>query len=154
MKLSFDLENIKKPPEKLHTCGSWEFFFSAAPTAQNSPELHFRFMNSFIQPSRVESLCTTDKYVVGIVKIGTWNWFWSIRRGYRKVLQFITIFSLHVIDWQMQDRMKPCQNPDKYIVAFLIFNASSKKLSQLWNFHFWQIFYALLIVKKISARIE
>ena len=32
------------------------FFFSAAPTVQNSPELHFRFMNSFIQPSRVESL--------------------------------------------------------------------------------------------------
>ena len=33
------------------------FFLSAAPTAQNSPELHFYFINSFIQPSRVESLC-------------------------------------------------------------------------------------------------
>ena len=32
------------------------FFFSAAPTAQNSPELHFRFINSFIQPTRVGSL--------------------------------------------------------------------------------------------------
>ena len=32
------------------------FFFSAAPTVQNSPELHFRFINSFIQPSRVGSL--------------------------------------------------------------------------------------------------
>ena len=32
------------------------FFFSAAPTAQNSPELHFHFINYFIQPSRVESL--------------------------------------------------------------------------------------------------
>ena len=32
------------------------FFFSAAPTAQNSPEIHFRFINSFIQPSLVGSL--------------------------------------------------------------------------------------------------
>ena len=32
------------------------FSFSAAPTAQNSPELNFRFLNSFIQPSRVGSL--------------------------------------------------------------------------------------------------
>ena len=45
------------------------FFFSAAPTAQNSSELHFRCMNSFIQPSRVESLCTTDKYVVEVLKL-------------------------------------------------------------------------------------
>ena len=108
-------KNWKNHLKKLHSYGSWEFLFSAAPTAQNSPELHFRFMNSFKQPSRVESLFTTDKYVVGSVKIGTWNWFWSIRRGYRKVLQFITIFSLHVLDWQMQDRMNPCQNPDQYI---------------------------------------
>ena len=28
-------------------------FFSAAPTAQNSPELHFRFTNSFIQSSLI-----------------------------------------------------------------------------------------------------
>ena len=35
-------------------------FFSAAPTAQNSPELHFRFINSFIQPYLVESLPGTD----------------------------------------------------------------------------------------------
>jgi hypothetical protein len=32
----------------LHTYGSWEFFFSAAPPAQNSPELQFRFINSSI----------------------------------------------------------------------------------------------------------
>ena len=35
---------------------SEEAKFSAAPTAQNSPELHFRFINYFIQPSRVGSL--------------------------------------------------------------------------------------------------
>ena len=36
----------------------WQFgvFFSAAPTAQNIPELHFRFMNSFIPLSLVGSL--------------------------------------------------------------------------------------------------
>ena len=32
------------------------FFFSAAPTAKNGPELHIRFMNSFIQSSLLESL--------------------------------------------------------------------------------------------------
>ena len=35
------------------------FFFSAALTAQNSPELNFHFINSFIQPSLVESLIAT-----------------------------------------------------------------------------------------------
>ena len=32
------------------------FFFSAGPTAQNSPELHFRFIISFIQSSLLRSL--------------------------------------------------------------------------------------------------
>ena len=31
-------------------------FFSAAQTAQNSPELHIHFTNSFIHPSLLESL--------------------------------------------------------------------------------------------------
>ena len=34
------------------------FFFSAAPTAQNSQELHFCFINSSIQPSVVKSVLT------------------------------------------------------------------------------------------------
>ena len=34
-------------------------FFFAAPTAQNSQELHFRFMNYFIQPPCVGSLILT-----------------------------------------------------------------------------------------------
>ena len=55
------LKTLKKHSKKLHTYGSWEVFFSAAPTAQNCPELHFRFINSFIQPSRVGSLCLTNK---------------------------------------------------------------------------------------------
>ena len=46
----------KNHPKKLHTYGSWDFFFSAALTAQNSPELHFRFIFFFIQPSLLESL--------------------------------------------------------------------------------------------------
>ena len=46
----------KNHPKKLHTYSSWEFFFSAAPPAQNSPELHFRFINFSIQPSLLESL--------------------------------------------------------------------------------------------------
>ena len=40
-------------------------FFSAAPTAQNRPELHFRFINSFIQPSRVGSLILAQCNVMG-----------------------------------------------------------------------------------------
>ena len=56
------LKTLKNHPKKLHTYGSsWEFFFSAAPTAQNSPELHFRFINSFIQLSRVGSLVLNNQ---------------------------------------------------------------------------------------------
>ena len=40
----------------MHTYGSWEVFFSAASTAQNSPELHFRFINTPIQSSVLESV--------------------------------------------------------------------------------------------------
>ena len=40
----------------MHTYGSGELFFSAAPTAKNSPELHFRFINFSIHPSCVGSL--------------------------------------------------------------------------------------------------
>ena len=52
----------KKHLKKLHTYGSWEFFFSAAQTAQNNPELHFRFINSFIQSSLLRSLGLTECY--------------------------------------------------------------------------------------------
>ena len=45
---------MKKPPQKVAYLCQVGGFFSAAPTS--SPELHFRFINSFIQPSRVESL--------------------------------------------------------------------------------------------------
>ena len=54
----------KKHPKKLHTYGSWEFFLSAALTAPNSPELHFRFINSFIQPSLVGYLVCTLLMVI------------------------------------------------------------------------------------------
>ena len=35
------------------------FFFSAARTAQNSPELHFRFIDSPIQSSVLKSVLTS-----------------------------------------------------------------------------------------------
>ena len=59
--LKYFLKNEKKSgknhPKKFHTYGSWEFFsLSAALTAPNSPELHFRYINYFIQPSLLESL--------------------------------------------------------------------------------------------------
>ena len=55
-KRKFVHKKLKKPPKKLLTYSSWEVFFSAAPTAQNSPELHFCFINYFIQSSLVGSL--------------------------------------------------------------------------------------------------
>ena len=49
--------------------GSWEFFFSAAPTAQNSPELHFRFINSPIQSSVLKSVVLNEhEYLFGIIQ--------------------------------------------------------------------------------------
>jgi hypothetical protein len=51
----------------LHIYGSWEFFFFAALTAQNSPELHFRFINYFIQPSLVGSLW--ESFVIFLLTI-------------------------------------------------------------------------------------
>ena len=59
--------------KKLLTYGDWEFFFSAAPTAHNSPKLHFHFINYFIQPSRVGSLTWTIGSRSIIVKL---QWFW------------------------------------------------------------------------------
>ena len=47
---------MKKPPQKVAYLWQLGVFFSAAPTAQNSPELHFRFINSFIQLSLLRSL--------------------------------------------------------------------------------------------------
>ena len=46
----------KTTPKSCILMAARSFFFSAAPTARNSPELHFRFINSFIQPSLVGSL--------------------------------------------------------------------------------------------------
>ena len=51
----FARHKLKKISQKV-TYGNWVVFFSAAPTAQNSSELHFRFINSFIQPSLLGSL--------------------------------------------------------------------------------------------------
>ena len=53
----FAHKKLKKHPKKLHTYGSWEvFFFSAAPSAQNSPELRFHFIIFSIQSSLLGSL--------------------------------------------------------------------------------------------------
>ena len=39
------------------------YFFSVASTAQNSPELHFRFIISFIQLSLLMSLKDTKEFI-------------------------------------------------------------------------------------------
>ena len=43
----FAHKKLKKPPQKVAYL--WQFFFSAAPTAQNSPELNIRFIDYFIE---------------------------------------------------------------------------------------------------------
>jgi hypothetical protein len=57
---------LKKPPQKVAYLWQLGVFFSAAPTAQNSPEIHFRFINSFIQSSLLRSLAATRLVVVDI----------------------------------------------------------------------------------------
>ena len=59
-------KSLKKHPKNLHTYGSWEVFFSAALTAQNSPELHFRFINYFIQSSLLRSLIAGSRSTLGV----------------------------------------------------------------------------------------
>ena len=55
----FAHKKLKKPPQKVaYLWQSGGFFLSSSPTAQNSPDLHFRFIHSFIQPSLVGSLDT------------------------------------------------------------------------------------------------
>ena len=58
----FCSHKVEKPAQKVAYL--WQlgvFFFSAAPTAQYGPGLHFRFINYFIQPSLVASLVQTNK---------------------------------------------------------------------------------------------
>ena len=52
----FAHKKLKKPPQKVAYLWQLGVFFSAAPPAQNSPELYFRFMNFSFQPSLLESL--------------------------------------------------------------------------------------------------
>ena len=62
----FQLLNLRKileTPQKVAYLWQLGGFFSLQPrlpkTAQNSPELHFRFINSFIQSSLLRSLAET-----------------------------------------------------------------------------------------------
>ena len=57
-KYFFAHKKLKKPPQKVAYLWQFGGFFSA----QNSPELHFRFINSSIQPSVVESVCKYNDF--------------------------------------------------------------------------------------------
>ena len=63
------LKTQKNYPKKLYTYVSWEAFFSAAPTAQNSPELQLCFINYFIIRSLYESYSNPNKIQI---------WFYEI----------------------------------------------------------------------------
>ena len=56
------LKKLKKTPQKVAYL--WQLgvvVFSAAPTVQNSPELHFRFINYFIQSSLLWSVAVSER---------------------------------------------------------------------------------------------
>ena len=56
-------QKVEKTSQKSCILMAVRSFYSAAPTAQNSPELHFRFLNSSIQSSVLKSVwtdCTFD----------------------------------------------------------------------------------------------
>ena len=78
-------KSSKNHLKKLLTYGSWEFYFSAAPTAQNSPELYFRFINSFIQPSLVGSLLQNQTCS---------NWIW---------IELLKLFWAPYIFWSIEE---------------------------------------------------
>ena len=52
----FAHKKLNKTPQKIAYLWQLGDFFSAAPTAQNSPELHLRSINYFIQSSLLRSL--------------------------------------------------------------------------------------------------
>ena len=54
--MSFCPQKIEKATSKSCILMAVRSFFSAASTAQSSPELHFRFINHFIQLSLLGSL--------------------------------------------------------------------------------------------------
>ena len=53
-------KSLKTHPKKLLIIGPDPFFFSAAPPAQNSPEVHSRFINSPIHSSVLKSVIKSD----------------------------------------------------------------------------------------------
>ena len=65
----------------LHTY-VWQLgiFFSADPSAQNSRELHFHIINSFIHPSLVGSLCARDEdYEMKLTRLETRELIYKVR---------------------------------------------------------------------------
>ena len=55
----FSPQKVEKTSSKSCILMAVGIFFLCSPTAQNSPELHFCFINSFIQSSLLSSLSTT-----------------------------------------------------------------------------------------------
>jgi hypothetical protein len=59
---------LKKPPQKVAYLWQLGGFLSAALPAQNSPELHFRFMNLSIQSSVLKSVTSVLFYYVTLLQ--------------------------------------------------------------------------------------
>jgi hypothetical protein len=95
-KQNFFYKNLKKKicPQKVEkttqkSCilmAVGNFFFSVAPPAQNSPELHFRFIIFFIQPSLLESLHITIKNDIVKSKVNIWDNRIRLHKGFGSIV--------------------------------------------------------------------
>ena len=98
-KQTFAHKKLKKPPQKVAYLWQLGVFFSSDPTARNSLEPHFRFINSFIQPSRVGSLLVDWKFLLVLFSLPLLCFF-SISQD------FLLLF-LELLKSQMQILIAP-----------------------------------------------
>ena len=103
--------------KKLITYGSCEVFFSAAPTAQNSPELYFRFINSFIQSSLLRSLLLAFvklgihlKFILLLKKILSWFHLDYFKNCFVQILSRYYPNIIHVISKFYLDKVRIKRN--------------------------------------------
>ena len=100
LKISFAHKKLKNHLKKLLTYGSWEVFFSLC--SPNRPKHHFRFINSFIQPSRVGSLLASCCYWMDLYVLGFSTYISQDMNS--KFLEILFLFKLKVV--HEQDALK------------------------------------------------
>ena len=110
LKKNFAHKELKKPPQKVAYLWQLGVFFLCNPdcpkqpkTAQNSPELHFCFMISFIQSSPLRSLaliypCCRKRG--NILVIGHCCCYPSKSRVLVRILNLLVLFAIFIFNFQ------------------------------------------------------